>query len=399
MKPRRRTRRTGVALALIAGGALAVAWLVARGRPLTVRQGSRGSSPRLFDWVQAEGLALRIARHGRRLSAAERAELETQYRDRLQQVAGPLRAYTGGQRDLTGGRVAVLDRQDWVLANIPGLRRLLGPVEAAFAQREASSAFLPLQTEAVARGVLSGELGLLLGYLSRHVLGQYDIALLGGEAPEPGALYFVEPNIEALQFRLGLPGQEFRLWLTLHETTHAYEFEEHPWVRQYFDETLAAYLGTMVDQLKDGGGLLSPDLSAFLRSVRSGESVIEAMMNDEQRALFWRLQALMTVLEGYATHVMNAVGRELLTYYREIEERVEGRWQRRGLAQTWLLRLTGLELKLEQYRLGDAFFDYVDMQRGPSFAQRLWIGPENLPTPDEIRHPSLWITRMEGVAA
>lgn len=389
-----------LALALLVGGALGAAWLVARSQAAAGRQSTLASKPRLFDWVQAEGLAVRIARQSGRIAPAVRAQMEEQYRRMLREIADPLMAYTGGHKNLSDAPVSVLDREGWVLRNVPGIRRLLTPLEAAYAEHATPSSQISLiPGEAIARAALSGELGLLLGWLSRHVLGQYDIALLSGGTPEPGALYFVEPNIQATQLRLGLPGREFRLWLTLHEATHAFEFEDQPWVREYLDTSLAAYLTTLVDQVKDGQSLLSPDLGSILRSIRSGESVIEAVMSDEQRVLFWRLQALMTVLEGYATHVMNAVGQQLLTYYREISERVEGRWQHRSSLQNWILRLTGLELKLEQYRLGDAFFGYVNQERGGDFVRRLWEGPTNLPTYDELRDPTRWLARMDGTAA
>jgi coenzyme F420 biosynthesis associated uncharacterized protein len=333
------------------------------------------------------------------MTPVTQVKLEGQYREMLRQIAEPLMAYTGGQKNLSEAPVRVLDREGWVLTNIPGIRRLLAPIEEAYGDRVEPDAQLPLvpffPADALARTALSGELGFLLGYLSRHVLGQYDIALLTGGVAEPGALYFVEPNIQATQLRLGLPGREFRLWLTLHEATHAFEFEDTPWVREYLDASLAAYLTTLVEQITDGQNLLSPGLGSLLRSVRSGDSLIEAVMSEEQRVLFWRLQALMTVLEGYATHVMNAVGQQMLTHYREISDRVEGRWQQRSSIQNWILRLTGLELKLEQYRLGDAFFDYIDRERGGDFARRIWEGPNNLPTYPELREPATWLARIQ----
>src|SRR5207249_891722 len=169
--------------------------------------------------------------------------------------------------------------------------------------------------------------------------------------------------------------------------THAFEFEDTPWVLEYLETTLAAYLATLVEQVKDGEGLLSSDLGSLLRSIRSGGSLVEAVMSDEQRVLFWRLQALMTVLEGYATHVMNAVGEQMLTHYREISDRVEGRWQQRSSLQNWILRLTGLELEPEQDRLGAPVFDSLAREPGGASARRIWDGPNNLPAYPELRDP------------
>ena len=59
------------------------------------------------------------------------------------------------------------------------------------------------------------------------------------------------------------------------------------------------------------------------------------------------------------------------------------------------LRLTGLQMKLDQYRLGAAFVDRVNEQRGIAFVNRVWERMENLPTEPEIRDASLWVQRIE----
>src|SRR5690606_17434014 len=90
---------------------------------------------------------------------------------------------------------------------------------------------------------VSYEVGLLLGYMARRVLGQYDLALLGREpVASNGKLYYVEPNIRGIEKKLGLPKDDFRMWLALHETTHAFEFEAHPWVRMHFNGLLDRYM-------------------------------------------------------------------------------------------------------------------------------------------------------------
>ena len=58
------------------------------------------------------------------------------------------------------------------------------------------------------------------------------------------------------------------------------------------------------------------------------------------------------------------------------------------------IKLTGLDLKMEQYRLGEAFITEVANQRGHDFARRVWEGP-NKPSMAELRQPALWIERIE----
>jgi coenzyme F420 biosynthesis associated uncharacterized protein len=136
-----------------------------------------------------------------------------------------------------------------------------------------------------------------------------------------------------------------------------------------------------VDRLRLGGG-------------ESG-SWIEALMNVEQRALFNEMQAMMCIVEGYSNHVMNAVGRDLLPTYELISRRFAQRLLQRSQAERLLAKLTGLDVKLEQYRLGEQFIDRVVAARGHGFARRVWDGPEYLPTMAEIRQPERWLARID----
>ncbi len=122
---------------------------------------------------------------------------------------------------------------------------------------------------------------------------------------------------------------------------------------------------------------------------------LEAIMTPEQRALFQKMQALMCIIEGYSNHVMNAVGRELLPNYERIARRFEARQRQRTTAEQLFARMTGLNLKMEQYRLGEIFIDTIAKERGHDVARTVWDGPESLPTMEEIRQPALWLTRYD----
>ena len=54
-----------------------------------------------------------------------------------------------------------------------------------------------------------------------------------------------------------------------------------------------------------------------------------------------------------------------------------------------------LDVKMEQYRLGEQFIDRVVQERGHSFARRVWDGVDYLPTMAEIRQPELWLARID----
>jgi putative hydrolase len=107
----------------------------------------------------------------------------------------------------------------------------------------------------------------------------------------------------------------------------------------------------------------------------------------------------MSLLEGYSNHVMNAAGARILPNFVEIHDRFERRGERRGAVERAIMKLTGLDLKMEQYAAGERFADAVITQRDRAFLNRVWTGPEMLPSLDEIRAPETWIARIEGGAS
>src|SRR2546429_9577055 len=108
-----------------------------------------------------------------------------------------------------------------------------------------------------------------------------------------------------------------------------------------------------------------------------------------------RLTAVTAIAEGYSNHYKNNVDRGLQPTFELIHERVEHRQRQRSQIEQLFLKITGLSLKMEQYRLGERFVDEVVRSRGISFANRAWESPETLPSEPEIRDPHRWIGRME----
>ena len=78
-------------------------------------------------------------------------------------------------------------------------------------------------------------------------------------------------------------------------------------------------------------------------------------MSDEQRPLFRETQAVMSLLEGFGDHVMDEVGKDLVPGVERISARFHGRREQRTPFERAMLRITGLDLKMEQYRKGELF--------------------------------------------
>jgi putative hydrolase len=119
-------------------------------------------------------------------------------------------------------------------------------------------------------------------------------------------------------------------------------------------------------------------------------------MGDEQRQLFRETQATMSLLEGFSDYVMDEVGRDLVPDVERISARFHERRERRTPFERAILRLTGMDLKLEQYKKGERFVRAVATAGGSEALRMLWDGPTTLPRPEEIEQPGRWLERVMG---
>jgi coenzyme F420 biosynthesis associated uncharacterized protein len=324
----------------------------------------------------------------------QRAEAEAFYRDVLLRIEPIVAEEIGAELPQALEVPAVVDRMEWIDLNLATFEHLFGRVESILeaAQRGGDTPGRAL-TRIVNRKIGNQQLGFLLSFLARKVLGQYDISLLAANPDPRGRLAFVDGNIVATARALRVPLEEFRTFIALHEATHAFEFEAYPWLRAHFASSVAEAIETFAT---DSGSL--PE--RLRQALGGGEGHwLERMMSPTQLEGFRRTQALMSLLEGYSNHVMNAAGERILPGFGRIHDQFERRGERRGAIERAIMRLTGLDLKMEQYAAGERFVGAVIDQRGRAFMNRVWEGPDRLPTLDEIRAPQRWISRIETAEA
>lgn len=387
-------RNKKVATAGVMAGAALGVWAGKRIQAFAQQERPDG----MINWNRTREIAVGMNK-GDSLTAVDRERLDAYYGELVARCIPIVTEYTGSTLPTTNQRTYAFDRVDWIDANLVGFQRMFEPIEDLDSPTRHKGTVSKLASS-VNQSILTYEVGVLLGYLARRVLGQYDLALLGREPVESsGKLYYVEPNIRGVESKLGLPKDDFRMWLALHETTHAFEFEAHPWVRVHFNMLLERYMAFMkqdAEYLKQGMQGLKTFANRVRRKPDDNGSWIEALMNEEQRALFNEMQAMMCVVEGYSNHVMNAVGKDLLANYDEISRKFEERQSQKSQSEQLFAKLTGLNVKMEQYRAGEQFIDEIVRLRGHESAGRVWQGPEYLPTMQEIRSPELWLSRVDA---
>jgi coenzyme F420 biosynthesis associated uncharacterized protein len=372
---------------------IVVGGLLALGASVASREIMKRAGTRLIDWEAVRDIAhRRLGEAAAPIPAAQRSEAEEFYRATLLRIEPIVAEEIGSDLPEALEIPAVVDRLQWVDLNLATFKVLFERIERTLleAQSGPDNAGRAM-SRWVNRTVGNQQLGFMLAFLGRKVLGQYDVSLLAA-GPTRGRLHFVEPNIVATASTMKIPRDEFRTFIALHEATHAFEFEAHPWLRPYF----ADLVGRTVESLAaESGGLMER-----MREAVSGGGEghwLERIMTPGQRDTFNKTQALMSLLEGYSNHVMNAAGARILPNFTEIHDRFERRGERRGAVERAVMKLTGLDLKMEQYAAGERFADAVIRERGRSFLNRVWTGPEMLPSLDEIRAPDRWVARIEAM--
>jgi coenzyme F420 biosynthesis associated uncharacterized protein len=356
----------------------------------------------LVDWASVERLAigrLQVAPGG--LTAEELAAAEPEYAAAMARIVPALSSALGTELPGVVERSGVVDRAGWVRANTASFASLIGKLEGDLLDQVVPpGGGLSVAVMALAnRWITTRQLGVLLGFMGQRVLGQYDLALLSAEAA-PGRLLFVEENIRQTAKALGVPLGPFRTWIALHETTHAFEFEAHPWLRPYLASRLEQQLKLFGRDVREMGREAIRGLGRAIRGERGGEHWIERLMTNEQRTLFRETQAVMSLLEGFSDYVMDEVGAGLVPGVEQIRAKFDERRARRTPFERAMLRLTGMDLKLEQYKKGEIFVRAIAQARGRSALVRLWDGPDSLPRDGEIEEPWRWIGRvLDGVEA
>lgn len=339
----------------------------------------------MIDWSMAERLAAMVA--GGTPGAAVPGDLERAARESERLVG----RYTGLVPAHPLPPAEALTRAEWTKVALDGLKPLVDPVAERLGEGTG-----PLRgaVRAASGVVLAAEVGLLVGYLGQRVLGQYDVALM--DAAAPPRLVLVAENLQEAVGALGAEPDDLVTWVTLHEVTHAFEFAGVPWLREH----LAGLLRELLDGMEvrfDARDLMRlptrDDVRGWARMVREG-GLVALVAGEEQRALIDRVQAVMTLLEGYSEHVMDAVGAELLPALPRLRAAMDRRRRNRPAAERLLQRVIGLDLKLRQYVVGKRFCDEVVVRGGIEGLNAAWGAPDCLPSPAELRDPSAWLARV-----
>ncbi|MCP4309185.1 MAG: hypothetical protein GY926_14250 [bacterium] len=283
--------------------------------------------------------------------------------------------------------IAVVSRVEWVENNIASFSELMAPVTDRLGE-----------TKSVGRNaagrLMSAELGALLGFLSRRVLGQYELVLPTSDGGDGDTVMFVGANVLAIERRFEFRPAEFRFWVALHESTHRLQFQGVPWLRSYF----LGLVEELVNASKPEPGRMSRLAEEVRQASSQGRPLVDEqglfglLATPDQREVIGKVQALMSLLEGHGHVVMDRIGERELVSQARMSRILASR--RNDPRTAMFMRLVGLEMKMKQYEMGAKFIEGVERQAGWSALDAAWLRPSNLPTLAEIEDPVSWLYRV-----
>ncbi len=314
------------------------------------------------DWSSATKVGLGLVPAGPKLSRDEIAELVAD----LRVCAERAEAIVSGTTQLTAPPAAepyVVDRPTWLRWNADLAGGLLGPYTSTS----------PTLVERAVGGAAALQVGTTLAWLGTKVLGQFDPF-----AATP-RLLLVAPNVADAERKLGVDHHAFRLWVCVHEVTHRYQFAHAPWLADHLRGLLARVVA---------GEAQTP---AGWRPSLGAAALLEAALGADGKAALGEITAVMSLLEGYADFMMDRTGK--IPGVDAIRARFQVRREAPGFDAV-LRTLTGLDVKVAQYRNGASFCRQVVEAVGVDGLNRAYLGVETLPTPEEISEPARWVDRV-----
>jgi coenzyme F420 biosynthesis associated uncharacterized protein len=332
----------------------------------------RGGTSLLLDWDEVRRTARARLAHPA-VQPATLAAAAKGYRSMAAKLEKPLLDFVGGMP--AGGKLPefqALDREGWLDLNLGIMRRVVDPVLET--GRLPNSLLVEF-----GRTGLDHYMALMLAFLGRRVLGQYDPQLMGVEPIDAAGLYLVETNVDEWARTAKLPDQDLRRWLILHEMTHAWQFAAHPWLRGHMEESVRVLLDSVTKKVSPAARV-----AAFAGVMPSQWRVMRQM------------QGTMSLVEGYSNLVMNELGAKLLPGFQQLEEAYQKRSANKSVLDQLIWKLTGLDLKLQQYRKGEAFAEVVYDAHGMKALNLAWKGPEQMPRLEELNAPERWYRRVAG---
>jgi coenzyme F420 biosynthesis associated uncharacterized protein len=345
----------------------------------------------LVDWSVAERSAKALAPQPPAVSPDQAQATVAELRRATERAAGQVAELTRLSEPAVTAATRVVDRPGWITANVASMSTVMDPLtEKLIAAKHPGRL-----TAAIGGRVTGAQAGAVLAFLSGKVLGQYEFF-----SERNGQLLLVAPNLVAVERALKVDPSDFRLWVCLHEVTHRVQFTAVPWMRQHMLDEIQALTDALdldPEAVRERVKNVVSELVKAARGGGDGNGLLAALATPETRAVMDRVTGFMSLIEGHAEYVMNAVPPTVIPSQSDIERKFAARRRRGANPLDRLLRsLLGMDAKTRQYTQGSQFVRSVVEQIGLDGFNAVWTSKDTLPTKAEITAPSDWVKRVHG---
>ena len=252
-------------------------------------------------------------------------------------------------------------------------------------------------TKMMAPAMLGMSVGSMIGQLSLRTFGQYDLPL----PREPKSqLLFVVRNSEEFAKDWSIKVEDMQMWLLIQELTFHALFRID-FVRDAVTNLVKQHVAgfnpnpNALGQRLTNIDVTNTDPAAMMQKLLGDPTLL---LGDErsakQQALAPKLDAIICAIICYVDHVVDTVANRILGNGAQISEAFRRRRVDSSSQDQYVEQLFGIYLTDDQVDRGEKFIAGVIERQGETGLARLWAREGNLPTPNEIAAPGLWIERI-----
>ncbi len=297
-------------------------------------------------------------------------------------------------------------RARWAHRTLGDLRPLFTDLATALGRRdqptETSSdpmaAMMNNLSTMMAPALLGMSIGSMVGALASHALGQYDLPLARPFASE---ILIVSSSVDSFANEWSIATDDLRMWVLIHElASHA--VLAAPAIEEGLSSMVRQHVSGFrpnPEALMDSMGDIDPSDPNALAGIQNMFSdpmvLMGAVRSSEQEALAPFLDARIAAISGYIDFVVDSVSARLLGSSSPIAEAVRRRRVEYGTDAQLIERLLGISLTRAQQQRGRQFINGVVEREGATALTQMLAAPANLPTPNEVDAPGLWLARLE----
>ena len=250
----------------------------------------------------------------------------------------------------------------------------------------------------MAPAMMGMSIGSMIGQLSLRAFGQYDLPI----PREPkNQLLLVAGNVEQFANDWSIAVDDMRMWVLIHElTSHAVLSVDH--VRDSINQQISKYIAgfrpnpnALMDRLTTMDLGTTDPMAMMQKFLTDPTIILGAVRSPEQERQAPVLDAMIASIIGYIDHSVDAISSLVLGGGAQIAEAVRRRRVESAPHDSFVEQLLGLRLTRQQVERGHGFASGVTERAGHDGLSQLFNKAGNLPTPNELDAPGLWLARIE----